>query len=250
MSSLMVRGPVERDGREKIFMLELTCGAEVCSIRSVFLCWIIPDCLDHPVFYSRAMIGIAITGGIACGKSVVGSLMAARGIPVQDADQIAHEVMARGTEVCTAIVKAFGPAVLDSQGEVDRQRLGAIVFADPGRLAHLNDLTHPEILRRLHKWLDDQVGRVPIAAGIVPLLYEARDEGVWSATVCVAAPGDEQRKRLEQRGLSVQQARARIGAQMPLVEKMERSDYVIYNCGSMSLLEEQVDRVVRKIRGE
>lgn len=196
------------------------------------------------------MIGIAITGGIACGKSIVGSLMAAQGIPVREADQIAHEVLARGTEVYAAVVNAFGAAVLDSQGGVDRRRLGAIVFADPVRRAHLNDLTHPEILRRLHEWLGDQTGRAPIAAGIVPLLYEARDEGAWNVTVCVAAPGDEQRKRLGQRGLSAQEARARIGAQMPLVEKMERSDYVIYNCGSVSLLEEQVDRVVRKIRGE
>jgi len=196
------------------------------------------------------MTRIAITGGIACGKSLVASLMTARGIPVCEADDIGHELLRRGTDVHARVAAFFGPAILDPRGEIDRDRLGAIVFEDPEELERLNALTHPEILSRLHQWLAAQTRRTAAAAGVIPLLYEVGDDAAWNVTVCVAAPVHEQQRRLRQRGLSAREAQARIAAQMPLPDKMERSDCVIYNCGGVDLLEEQTDKVVRKIRGE
>jgi dephospho-CoA kinase len=196
------------------------------------------------------MISIAISGGIACGKSVVASQLSRRGIPVCEADEVGHQVLRRGGVVYDAVVEAFGSGIVSSaSGEIDRTVLAGIVFSDPDRLKRLNSATHPEILRRMHRWVAEQSGGIA-AAGVVPLLYEAGDEGQWDVVICVAAPEAEQLRRLESRGLTGSEARARIASQMPLREKMERADYVLYNGGSIGLLEEQTDRVMRRICGD
>lgn len=196
------------------------------------------------------MISIAITGGIACGKSVVAAQVSRRGVPVCEADEIGHAVLRKGSRVFDEVVSAFGLAILDpDSGEIDRTGLARIVFSDPVKLKRLNELTHPEILRRLHQWVSDR-GDGDAVAGVVPLLYEAGDERRWNVVICVAAPEKEQMERLARRGLSEADARARIASQMPLGQKMERADYVLYNGGSVELLEEQTDRVLRRIRGD
>ena len=117
------------------------------------------------------------------------------------------------------------------------------------RLA-LNRLTHPAILKRLDDWVASQAATAECVIAIIPLLYEIGAEKAWDKVICLGAPATEQLRRLTERGLSQEDALARIGAQMSQAEKLERADYVIYNCGSKSLLEKQVNQVLRIIRGE
>ena len=196
------------------------------------------------------MVTIAITGGIACGKSLVGLYMRGVGIPVCETDELGHAVLVKGELVYEAVVKAFGPSVLQADGEISRNALGTMVFADPDKLAHLNSLTHPEIMRRLRQWIADRSLAAGCVAAIIPLLHEIRDEESWDKVVCVAATEVDQLERLRGRGLTEAEGLARIRAQFVQAVKMERSDYVIYNCGSKELLREQTTRVVRSIRGE
>ena len=192
------------------------------------------------------MTRIALTGGIACGKSLAGRMMADRGIPVCEADEIGHLVLAEDDTVRTALFAEFGAALEGPAGRIDRGVLGRLVFGQPEKLARLNAITHPAIMRRVMDWMDRQAG---LAVATIPLLYEIGAEGGWDRVICVAAPEADQLRRLGERGLDPAAARARIAAQMPLAVKMERADYVIYNCGSTVLLEEQVNQVLRTIRG-
>lgn len=192
---------------------------------------------------------IAITGGIACGKSLVGRYLADMGVPVCDADDLARAVLAKGEPVSDQVVAEFGAGVVAPDGSIDRPALASLVFGDPVKLGRLNALTHPEILRRLRSWVAGQPGGVFCVAAVIPLLHEIRGEMQWDVVVCVAAPEGEQRRRLATRGMSAGEAEIRIRSQLRLAEKMERSNYVIFNCGSEQLLLEQVGRVMRSIRG-
>ena len=196
------------------------------------------------------MVRIAITGGIACGKSSVATWLAGRSVPVVEADEVGHEVMARGGDVHAGVVAAFGTAILRPDGEIDRGVLGRMVFADGAKRAQLNALTHATIMRRLRGWVEAAPPGTAAVAAVIPLLYEVGDESRWDVVVCVAAPETEQMRRLSGRGLSEDEGRARLAAQMPLVDKIERADYVIYNGGSRELMWEQTNRVWRHIRGE
>ncbi|MEI6563204.1 MAG: dephospho-CoA kinase [bacterium] len=196
------------------------------------------------------MIKIALTGGIACGKSLVGEIMARAGIPICETDDIGHAVMEQDASVKTSLVKAFGIGIIGPDGGIDRSILGQLVFEDPGKRATLNALTHPAILRRLEEWVTAQAATADRVAAIIPLLYEIGAEKAWDVVICVAAQETDQLRRLMERGHSPEDAHARIGAQMSLSAKMERADYVIYNCDGKALLEEQVNQVLRSIRGD
>jgi len=196
------------------------------------------------------MIKIALTGGIACGKSLVGEMMQASGIPVCEADEIAHRVLEQDESVKAALIKEFGSEIVGTEGHIDRAKLGQQVFADPDKRIKLNNATHPVILRQLDEWVAKQGATSDRAIAIIPLLYEIDAAKAWDVVICVGAPAGEQLRRLTERGLSPEDAKARIEAQMSQAEKMERADYVIYNCGSKSLLEKQVNQVLRGIRGE
>lgn len=195
------------------------------------------------------MVRIAITGGIACGKSLVASYVAEQGVPVCEADALAHAVLAPGEAVHRAVVERFGPEIVGPDGVIDRCRLGRLVFEDNRRLADLNALTHPEILRRVRAWLAAQSAETPVAAAVIPLLYEIGDEANWDRVVCVAAPEADQLRRLGERGLTKEEARRRVASQWPQVRKTARADFVIYNGGSRELLRQQTNDVMRSIRG-
>ncbi len=192
---------------------------------------------------------IAITGNIACGKSLVGQYIRSMGVPVRDADDVAREVLAPGEAVRDRVVEAFGTVALLPGGEIDRAALGREVFGDDAKREKLNGLMHPEILRRLRAWVASQDAATPCAVAIIPLLYEAGDERNWDAVICVAAPEVEQRRRLLARGMSAKDAEARMRAQLPQADKMRRADGVIFNCGSEELLREQTERVMQAILG-
>ncbi|MEI7879522.1 MAG: dephospho-CoA kinase [bacterium] len=196
------------------------------------------------------MIKIALTGGIACGKSMVGEMIRAQGIPVCEADEIGHKVLEQDESIKAVLIREFGSDIVGADGHIDRLVLGQKVFTDPEMRRKLNSLTHPVILKQLAEWVTKQAATSDIALAIVPLLYEVGGEKAWDVVICVGAPETEQLRRLSERGLSLEEARARIGAQMSQAEKLERADYVIFNCGSKSLLEKQVNQVLRGIRGE
>src|SRR3989339_454478 len=124
------------------------------------------------------MLKIAITGGLACGKSTVGKYLLGKGVPVCDTDDLAHMVMARGGGVFEEIVRVFTMDILNAAGEIDRRRLGKIVFSDKKAMAALNSIVHPEVKKAWNVWLLEQLNGGSICAGvIVPLLYEIA-EGV------------------------------------------------------------------------
>ena len=179
----------------------------------------------------------ALTGGIACGKSVVAEFWRRWGAETLDADEVAHALIAPGGECVAAVVQAFGSAVRTAAGGVDRVRLGQIVFADAAARARLNGLLHPAVIRRMRAWAEDvrRSGRRGVA--VIPLLFEVGLERDWDAVVCVAADERTMQERLIGRGLTPAEAQARIASQWPVREKAARADRVIENNGSLAELE-------------
>jgi dephospho-CoA kinase len=187
---------------------------------------------------------VGLTGGIASGKSTVGRAFAALGVPVVDADQLAREVVAPGTEGLEEIVRTFGSGVLLADGSLDRKALGAIVFSDAALRSKLNAITHPRIALV-------SAERMKALAALAPyVLYEAAlivENGAYktmNGLVVVKADELAQLERLMQRDqLSEAEARARIAAQAPLAAKLAVADYVIDNSHSLDALHERVANV-------
>ena len=185
------------------------------------------------------MTRIAVTGGIACGKSLIGSFLPKEGLVVCDADELARELMMPGEPVFAQVVKVFGKEILNTEGGIDRKALGDRVFSNGSERLKLNAIVHPEVKRA---WERITAGSGSFVVN-VPLLYEVGEGEGWDAVICVYASELLQTQRLIQRGLSMEGAKARIAAQMPIVEKMVRADYVIINNGSMEVLKEQTVRI-------
>lgn len=161
------------------------------------------------------------------------------GADVQDADDIAHALIAPGGECVAALVREFGARVRAADGGVDRAVLGPLVFADPGARERLNALVHPAVIRRMRAWAADVRRDGRCGAAVVPLLFEAGLEKEWDAVVCVASDEPTMLERLAQRGLSPREAQARIASQWPVREKAARADRVIENNGSLAELEKR-----------
>jgi dephospho-CoA kinase len=182
---------------------------------------------------------IGITGGIAAGKSEVQRILSARGFPVLDTDAVAHEVLKPGQPVYAAVRDYFGPDILRPDGEIDRKRLGAIVFADEGRRRELNALVHPEVGRRWREWVRHQTALCAFVA--IPLLFECELENEFDGVLCVWAPEEIMKTRLCLRGLDEQAAQLRIQSQWPVALKRERATWSIRNDGSLDDLEQKID---------
>jgi len=194
------------------------------------------------------MITIAVTGGIACGKSLAGKILGEHGAAVCEADELAHEILRPGEPAFAEVVRAFGRGVLASDGTLDRRELGRRVFADPVERARLEALTHPAVRERWRGWRASRPRETRLAAVIVPLLYETGAEGEgWDAVLCVSAPEALQKRRLRDRGLTEQEAAERIAAQMNLGEKERRADYVVVNGGPVEILRAQMEKVLSEV---
>lgn len=193
------------------------------------------------------MVRIAVTGGIACGKSRVGGFLEEAGAAVSDADDIARELMRKGTGVFDRVVAEFGAGILDAGGNIDRRVLGTMVFSDARKLERLNAIVHPAVKAAWEAWLAGVDGKACAGVVIVPLLYEARAEGGFDSVICVACERKDQVKRLRDRGLSDPEIEARLAAQMPVPEKMERADLVVFNSGSLEVLREQTVKALRLV---
>ncbi|MBR6022594.1 MAG: dephospho-CoA kinase [Kiritimatiellae bacterium] len=188
-----------------------------------------------------AFRAIALTGGIACGKSTALAMFREAGCETIDADDVAHEWMGPGGEGAAAIAREFGAGVMAPNGGVDRKALGRIVFADPAARERLNALSHPAIRSLLLRWRG-AVRDIGVAA--IPLLFESGWEGDWDGVVCITAPEDAVMRRLAGRGLSPEEARARIAAQWPLDEKARRATWVLPNGSTPGALRNLVRELV------
>ena len=188
---------------------------------------------------------VGLTGGIGSGKSAVSRLLRSYGAAVVDADLVAREVVDVGSPGLAAVVEAFGPEVLQEDGSLDRPALGRRVFSDGAALARLNEITHPLIAART-----GELFRQAVASGArvvvhdVALLVENGLTGNYDAIVVVAASPQTQLDRLVRlRGMSEDDARARIAAQLPLEDKLAVATHVIRNDGPLEELEPQVEAV-------
>ncbi len=195
-------------------------------------------------------IVIGLTGGIACGKSEVGTILERMGFSVCDADRVAHELMTVGQPVYQQVVDYFGKYILTEQGEISRPALAAIVFENPEQREVLNRIVHPVIKKYLLERITQYRSDGKNAAVLIPLLYESgmQDLG-WDSVVCVSSNQDAVFQRLENRGLNKVEAKQRIGSQMPLAEKESLADYVVSNTGTLVELKLAVHNVVKAIAG-
>lgn len=185
---------------------------------------------------------LGITGGIACGKSVVAAYLQQQyGVPIVDADVLARQAVAVGTPIYQAIVDRYGVEICRSDGSLDRSRLGEIVFAQPQERQWLEAQIHPWVIAEMERAIDscDQ----PLMALVIPLLFEVHLEGLVDHIWVVATTPQQQLARLQQRDrLSGKAAAQRLASQLPLEEKMRRADTVLWNTGSLEELYRQVDQ--------
>jgi dephospho-CoA kinase len=187
-----------------------------------------------------------LTGGIGSGKSSAARRLAARGVAVVDADVLAREVVAEGTEGLRAVAARFGAQVLDQQGRLDRTALAALVFADPEGLSALNEIVHPLVRRAATERLAELERQgEPLAGYEVPLFFEVGLDRTIRPVVVVAVSDDIAIARAAERdGTSPAAVRARLRAQLPMSEKIARADYVIDNSGDHAELERRTDAVL------
>lgn len=182
---------------------------------------------------------IGLTGNIATGKSTVGRMLAELGVRYIDADEVAHEAVARGGPAFAEVVAAFGVGILDVNGEIDRRRLGSIVFSDAARLRQLEEIVHPAVSARISQTLAT-TGEEVVVLDAIKLLesgLRAMCDVVWVVT----CPRQQQLARLMRtRGLTTEEALLRINAQPPQEEKARRADVVIDNGGSLASTRRQV----------
>lgn len=190
----------------------------------------------------KAVLTIGLTGGIASGKSTVAAMFRDLHIPVIDADEIAHRVTSLGGEAYRPIIETFGRDILDSNGAIDRRKLGAIVFYDEQKRKQLNVIVHPlvrkHMLQQKEKYAKE--GEKVVVLDI-PLLFESKLEHLVDRILVVYVDEQTQLRRLRERnGFSVEEAWARIKAQMPLEEKRKKADEIIDNNGTIEETKQQL----------
>jgi dephospho-CoA kinase len=194
------------------------------------------------------VLRVGLTGGIGAGKSEVSARLAAQGAVVIDADAIAREVVEPGTEGLAEVVEAFGRGVLLPDGTLDRPRLGEIVFADPELRGKLNAIVHPRVGARMAE-LERAAGPGAIVVLDVPLIAESGRTDDYDMVVVVDAPPRIQVDRLvRRRGMTREQARARMEAQASREQRLGIADIVIDNSGSLAELDRQVGDLWAELR--
>ena len=196
------------------------------------------------------MLTVGLTGGIGSGKSTVSALLASYGAVVVDADELAREVVAPGTPGLHAVVEAFGPAVLGPDGGLDRPALGAIVFGDRAQLARLNAIVHPLIaLRTAERFAAAAASGASVVIHDVALLVENGLAGSYDeVVVVVAGPAVQLTRLVGLRGLTADDARARMAAQASDEQRLAVATRVLHNDGPPEALEAQVQALWAGLR--
>ena len=192
---------------------------------------------------------IGLTGGIASGKSTISSILKAVGWPVIDADLIARQIVMPGSKGLEQIVNRFGPQMLNSDGTLDRKKLGKTVFDDPKKLSDLDKIEHPLIQEAIDSQLDEfKKQHLPVVVLDVPLLFETGMDEECDLTVLAVVDQATQLKRLMKRDqISKMDAGKKISSQMSLKEKMQRADVNIDNNGTLEQTRSQVAELVDRV---
>ncbi|MGI6558729.1 MAG: dephospho-CoA kinase [Limnochordia bacterium] len=192
------------------------------------------------------IVVVGLTGGIGTGKSTVADMFVKLGAFLIDSDQIARQLVQPGSPVLAKIVAAFGPEVL-KDGQLDRKRLGKMIFSSATARARLNSIIHPPILERLEGLIAEHRPHHRVLLVDIPLLYEVGADYLVDRVVVVYTDEQTQRQRLMQRdGIGFAEARQRIKAQLPMKEKVSRADHVIDNSRTEKETWEQVQRIWRE----
>jgi dephospho-CoA kinase len=195
------------------------------------------------------MLRVGLTGGIASGKSTVGGMLRELDCPVLDADTLGHELLEQGQDAHNEVVREYGKEILDAYGNVDRGKLGQIIFADAQKRARLNQILHPRILDVVRKWFTAQghQGGPDLAVVEAALIIEAGYNKELDKVIVCWCPPEQQLQRLVERGLTAEQAKQRIAAQMPMEEKRRLGDETIDCSKSLEETERQVMDVVKRL---
>lgn len=189
-------------------------------------------------------INIGLTGGMGCGKSAALELFREAGIEVIETDALVREMLSLDRALQKEIVEAFGPAVLGAEGKIDRAALGRTVFGNSRNLRVLERLVHPRVR---DKWMGQLRENHSVLVIEIPLLFENSLEKFFTHTVCVSSTPEIQRDRLSRRGLDESQIKQRLDRQLPLEEKMRRSDILLHNNGSLEHLRDQVLLIIKTL---
>ena len=191
------------------------------------------------------MLVLGLTGSIGTGKSEAARYMAELGASVISADQVGHEAYTPHSEAWDRVVETFGEEILQTNEEIDRQKLGAIVFSDPSHLAKLNEIMHPRMARMVSEKIEVLRGQgVRVVVVEAALLFEAGWDSLVQETWVTDSPEESVIERLRERnGLTEEEARKRISSQMDRSERLERADYVVDNSGDVAQLEAVIDEL-------
>ena len=192
-----------------------------------------------------------LTGGVACGKSTVARYFQDLGAYIIDADRVAHEVVEPGREAYRQIIERFGKEILGEDGRIDRKKFGPIVFADRDRLAALNAIVHPRVIVRIKEMVAEQRKQNPRSVTIIDaaLIFESGiGDALRKVIVAWCRPEQQVERLMAKTGLSRPEAERRIQAQMPLVEKRDRADYLVDCSGSLEQSQAQTKAVYLELR--
>jgi dephospho-CoA kinase len=193
-------------------------------------------------------VRVGLTGGVASGKSTVSQMLAELGAVVIDSDALARQVVATGTPGLAAVVEAFGPEILAEDGEMDRAKVGAIVFADEAKRRVLEGIIHP-LVRERSQALEAAAGPHDLVVHDIPLLAEAGLAGAFDAVIVVDAPVEVQIERMiRERGWTRDEAEARIAAQASRDDRLAIATYVVDNTGSLEDLRDRVQALHAELR--
>jgi dephospho-CoA kinase len=197
------------------------------------------------------MLRVALTGGIATGKSYCLGRFAAHGVPTIDADILAREAVEPGTPGLAAIAARFGPSVLAADGSLDRPALGRLVFSDSKARAALEAILHPDVYRRIREWLAHQPAATRLAIADIPLLFETGHNHDFDEVIVAACDPEEQIRRVTARDrLSPAEARARLAAQWPIEEKVKRASHVIWTDRGFANTDGQIAALYARLTAE
>jgi dephospho-CoA kinase len=191
---------------------------------------------------------IALTGGIATGKSHVANRLKEAGVPVVDADVLSREVVSPGSPALGAIRKRFGPDAVRRDGTMDRVRIAQIVFKDKRARLDLEAIIHPNVVKAVNDFFTALPKKTPFAVADIPLLFETGRDKDFDAVIVVSCPREMQLQRLMARNrLSKEDAERRLAAQLPIEKKVAKATYVIKNDGTIDELNAQVDALIASL---
>ena len=195
---------------------------------------------------TRRPLSVALTGGLATGKSHCLRAFAALGAASIDADHVAREVVEPGTPGLQAIVSRFGAGVVAADGRLDRRRLAELVFGDATARRDLEAIIHPLVYDAIERWLSSVASDVAVAE--IPLLFESNRADAFDRVVVAACPRAEQVRRSLARGMDQHEIEERLAAQMPIDEKRQLADYLVDTSGTLAETERQVAEIWEKLR--